>query len=185
MAHLNVIRRICQEIQLKVEVGGGVRSEESIDALLAAGVTRVILGTAALQNWAWFRDLVAKPAYRNRLVLDLGVHKGKLTVSGWEKSLDATPLDIAREVSAWPLAAMVYTDVSVDGTMAGPNLAATRAIAHATRVPVIASGGVGTLDHLKQLRHLPIQGVIVGKALYENAFTVAQAIAVVEGDPSR
>ena len=181
MTHAGVMETICRNTKLKVEVGGGVRTAETIDALLNIGVTRVILGTAALQNWKWFEDLVHRPAYRDRLVLDLGASKGKLTVSGWEKQLDATPVEIAKKVSDWPLAAIVYTDVAVDGTMKGPNIAATREVAEATRVPVVASGGVGTLVHLRALRALPIQGVIVGRAIYEGAFGVAEALRAVEG----
>jgi phosphoribosylformimino-5-aminoimidazole carboxamide ribotide isomerase len=181
MTCAGIIQTICRHTKLKVEVGGGVRSTETIDALLDLGVTRVILGTAALKNWAWFEKVVHQPAYHHKLVLDLGASKGKLTVSGWEKQVDATPVEIARKVSGWPLAAIVYTDVAVDGTMKGPNVPATREVAESTTVPVVASGGVGTLDHLRALRELPIEGVIVGRAIYEGAFSVADAIRVVEG----
>jgi phosphoribosylformimino-5-aminoimidazole carboxamide ribotide isomerase len=87
-------------------------------------------------------------------------------------------------VSAWPLAAIVFTDIVTDGTMQGPSIASTRQIAEATRVPVVASGGVGTLDDLRALCRLPIQGAIVGKALYEEAFTLSQALAILEGGSS-
>ncbi|MCC7192967.1 MAG: 1-(5-phosphoribosyl)-5-[(5-phosphoribosylamino)methylideneamino]imidazole-4-carboxamide isomerase [Phycisphaeraceae bacterium] len=180
VAHVEVITAICQATKLKIEVGGGVRSEAAIDALLSVGVTRVSLGTAALQNWKWFEKLVTNSSYQNRIVLDLGANKGKLTVSGWEKQLDTTALEIAQRVTDWPLAAIVYTDIATDGTMKGPNLEATAQIAGATKVPIVSSGGVGTLDHLRQLRRLPLQGVIVGRALYEGAFTPEEAIRVVE-----
>lgn len=180
MAHLKEIAAICDATELHVEVGGGVRDEAAIDSLLGAGVSRVVLGTAALQNWAWFEKLVKRADYQGKIVLDLGAHKGKLTVSGWEKQVDATPLEIARKVTDWPLAAIVYTDVAVDGTMKGPNIPATLELAKATRVPVVASGGVGTLAHLAALRELPVEGAIVGRAIYEGAFTVARAIAVFE-----
>ena len=87
---------------------------------------------------------------------------------------------MARSVSDWPLAAIVYTDIATDGTMKGPNVEATRQIAQATSVPVVASGGVATLEDLRALRELPIQGAIVGRALYENAFTIEEALAVFE-----
>ena len=180
MVHLEEIRRICAQTGLKVEVGGGVRSEASIEALLNAGVFRVILGTAALGSWAWFEGLMGNPTYRGRLVLGLDAREGKLAVSGWEEATEATALDVARKVSDWPLAALVYTDIAADGTMEGPNIEATRQIAAATHTPIVASGGVGTLDHLRALRALPIQGAIVGRALYEGAFTVEEALAVLE-----
>jgi phosphoribosylformimino-5-aminoimidazole carboxamide ribonucleotide (ProFAR) isomerase len=94
--------------------------------------------------------------------------------------LDVIAVEIARRVTDWPLAAIVYTDIATDGTMKGPNLDATNQIAAATSVPIVASGGVGTLDHLRLLRGLPLQGVIVGRALYEGAFTVEQAIQILE-----
>ena len=179
--HLEAIEAICRGTSLKVEVGGGVRDEGTIDRLLKAGVNRVILGTAALERWSWFEGLMGNPTYRGRLVLGLDAKQDRLAVSGWEKTTAATPMDIARKVTHWPLAAIVYTDIATDGTLAGPNLASTRRLAEATHVPVVASGGVGTLDHLHELRKLPIQGAIVGRALYDGAFTITQALAALEG----
>lgn len=181
MVHLEVIERICRSAALKVEVGGGVRTSGAIDRLLALGVERVVLGTAALSNWPWFEGLMSNPTYHRRIVLGLDARGDKPAVSGWEKTTEASTLEIAAKVSDWPLAAIVYTDIQTDGTLAGPNVAATRAVAQATAVPVVASGGVGTLEHLVALRDLPIQGVIVGRALYEGAFTVEQALVTVEG----
>lgn len=180
MHHIDVIERICRETKLKVQVGGGVRSEGVIDRLLSVGVTRVILGTAALSNWKWFESLMGNPTYRGRLVLGLDARNDVVAVSGWEQSTQLSALEIARRISDWPVAAINYTDIATDGTLAGPNIEATRAMARATHVPIVASGGVGTLDHLRALRELPIQGAIVGRALYENAFTIAEALDVFE-----
>ena len=182
MEHLDVIGRICKETSLKVEVGGGVRTSGAIDALLQRGVERVIVGTAAIENWTWFEKLMGNPTYTHRIVLGLDAKSGMAAKSGWEQTSDRSALDIAREVTEWPLAAIVYTDIATDGTMKGPNLDATRAIAQATEVPIVASGGVGTLDHLRALRELPIQGAIIGRALYEGAFTLEEALKVFEGD---
>lgn len=178
--HLEQIEAICRGTMLKVEVGGGVRDEGTIDHLLKAGVARVILGTAALENWDWFAGLMGNPTYRGRLVLGLDAKNDRLAVNGWEKTTATTPLEIARKVTDWPLAAIVYTDIATDGTLAGPNVEATRRIAEATHVPIVASGGVGTLEHLRALRDLPIQGAIVGRALYEGAFTAKQGVDVLE-----
>ncbi len=180
MEHLEQIRAICSSTKLKVEVGGGVRDEIAIDQLLQAGVERVILGTAALKNWAWFESLMGNPTYRGRLVLGLDARKGKLAVDGWEQTTETTALEVAKTVSDWPLAAIVYTDIATDGTLKGPNVEATREMAEATDTPVVASGGVGTLDHLRALRELPVQGAIIGRALYENRFTIDDAIAAFE-----
>lgn len=180
--HLSEIRAIAAIKGIRLEVGGGVRDEAAIDALLAVGVDRVILGTAALQRWSWFEGLMGNPGYRDRLVLGIDAKAGRAAVSGWEETTGLTALELARRVSDWPLAAIVYTDVATDGTLKGPNLESTAEIAAATRVPVVSSGGVASLDDLRKLRRLPLQGAIVGRALYEDRFTVAEAVAAYEGD---
>jgi len=178
--HAEVISEICRETPLAVEVGGGIRDESAIEALLAAGARRVILGTAALKNWDWFGRIVHE-RFPGTLVLGLDARDGRLAVAGWEEQLSRTALEVAGEVSDWPLAAIVYTDIATDGTLAGPNLSATREIAEATRVGVVASGGVGKLEHLTALRSLPVVGVIVGRALYDGTVTLKEAIGAVEG----
>lgn len=177
-AHLKQIESICANTKLKVEVGGGVRNVDTIDQLLAAGVTRVILGTAALKQWAWFESLMDK--YAGKLVLGLDAREGKLAVSGWEQTTETTALEIAERVTDWPLSAIVYTDIATDGTLQGPSVEGTHQMAQATKVPIIASGGVGTVEHLHALKPLPIEGVIVGRALYDKAFTIEQALEAVE-----
>ncbi|MCC7406740.1 MAG: 1-(5-phosphoribosyl)-5-[(5-phosphoribosylamino)methylideneamino]imidazole-4-carboxamide isomerase [Phycisphaeraceae bacterium] len=180
--HHAVVEAISRETKLRIEVGGGIRTEGAINRLLQAGAFRVILGTAALRNWAWFESLMGNPTYRGRLVLGLDAREGKVAVSGWEEQLATSAVDIAKKVTDWPLAAIIYTDIATDGLLKGPNVAAIRQMAEATYTPVVASGGVGTLDDLRALRGLPIQGVIVGKALYEGRFTVEQALDALRED---
>jgi len=180
MTHLGVIKRICRGTGLKVEIGGGVRSTETVDVLLGCGVERVIVGTAALRDWEWFEGLCAEKKYERRVVLGLDARGGKLAVAGWEETTETTALEVARKVSDWALGAIVFTDIATDGTMLGPNVESTREMAEATKVPIVASGGVGTLEHLKALRGLPIQGAIVGRAIYEGAFTVEEGISAIE-----
>jgi phosphoribosylformimino-5-aminoimidazole carboxamide ribotide isomerase len=181
LTHIDHIKRICAETSLKVEVGGGVRTESVIDKLLDGGVERVVLGTAALENWAWFERLMGNPTYRGRLVLGLDARQGKVATRGWENQLDSDAETIAKTVSDWPLAAIVYTDIATDGTLKGPNVEATRKVAEATLTPVVASGGVGRLEDLIALKKLPVQGAIVGRALYDGAFTIDEALAAFEG----
>lgn len=180
VSHLKVIQRICQATSLKVEVGGGVRTTQTMDDLLAAGVERVILGTAALRNWDWFRQTVHLPLYHQKIVLGLDARDGKLALQGWLEQTQTQATEVAKTVSDWPLAAIVYTDIATDGTMQGPNVEATRQIAQTTDIPVVASGGVGTLEHLRALKTLPIQGAIIGRSLYEGAFSVKEAIEAFE-----
>ncbi|MEX2671713.1 MAG: 1-(5-phosphoribosyl)-5-[(5-phosphoribosylamino)methylideneamino]imidazole-4-carboxamide isomerase [Phycisphaeraceae bacterium] len=179
-AHLEVIERICKNTPLKVEVGGGVRHDQRIRQLISAGVRRTILGTAALKNWEWFEHVAHDPRLANKLVLGLDARDGQVAVDGWQNTTDVSAIDLAEKVSDWPLAAIVYTDIATDGTLEGPNVSATRDMAAATKIPVVASGGVGTLEHLRALRELDLQGIIVGRALYDNAFTIDEAIAAVE-----
>ncbi|XAL99822.1 1-(5-phosphoribosyl)-5-[(5-phosphoribosylamino)methylideneamino]imidazole-4-carboxamide isomerase [Phycisphaeraceae bacterium D3-23] len=182
LTHLPVIRSIAEQTKLRVEVGGGVRSEAVVDALLGAGVERVVVGTAALKDWAWFETLVHDARYQGKVVLGLDAKEGRAASDGWEQTSDDRAVDIAGRVTGWPLAAIVYTDIAVDGMLTGPNVEATRAMAEATDVPVVASGGVGTLDHLRALRPLPLQGTIIGKSLYENRFTIDEALNAYERD---
>jgi len=180
MEHLKEIEAITKATNLKVEVGGGVRDDLAIDQLFSVGVTRAILGTAALKNWEWFSQLMGNPTYRGRLVLGLDAKDGEVAVSGWEEGSGKNAFDIAEEVSTWPLSAIVYTDIATDGTLKGPNVSATKKMTELTDVPIVASGGVGTLDHLRKLRELKVQGAIVGKAIYDGRFTVEEAVQVFE-----
>jgi phosphoribosylformimino-5-aminoimidazole carboxamide ribotide isomerase len=182
MEHLSHIKAMCEATDLKVEVGGGVRSEKAIDQLLSAGVSRVVVGTAALRRWDWFESLVQREAYRHRVVLGLDAKDGKAAIAGWEQTTDTTAIDIAKRVNGWPLSAIVYTDIAVDGMLTGPNAQATAEMSEATDVPIVASGGVGTLEHLRVLKQLNVQGAIIGKSLYENRFTIDEALAAFEGE---
>ncbi len=128
---------------------------------------------------------MSNPGYRDRLVLGIDAKAGRAAVSGWEETTKRNALELARAVTDWPLAAIVYTDVATDGTLAGPNLEATAELAAATRVPVVSSGGVGSLDDLRALAGLELQGAIVGRALYEDRFTVAEALDAYEGAAAR
>jgi phosphoribosylformimino-5-aminoimidazole carboxamide ribotide isomerase len=159
-----------------VQVGGGVRSLAAVEAYLEIGAARVVLGTAAVRDPELVRE--ASRRWPGRVVVALDARDGKVALDGWEQLSTRTALDVARELSGLPVAALLYTDVSRDGTQAGPNLAATTELAAASGFPVLASGGVGTLDHLRALAAIPnVAGAIVGRALYERAFTLDEALA--------
>ena len=175
-AQTEMISRIVRSVGLKVEVGGGVRSTDDVRGLLDAGAARVIVGTRAMEDWDWFAGLAHDPAFEDKLVLALDAKDGIVATRGWTASAGRTAVDVARDVSGWPLAAVLYTDVAKDGMLQGPNLNHTRKLAEATKVPVIASGGVGKLDHIRQLRQLPVWGVIVGRSLYEGTLDLREAI---------
>lgn len=167
---------------LQVQVGGGVRDTADVDALLDAGAARVVVGTAALENWDWFRKLAAEKKYVGRLVLAIDARDGVIATRGWTRSSGTRAIDLARRVRGWNLAGLLYTDIAVDGTLHGPNLERTRELVSATDVPVIASGGVGAIEHVAALRDTGAWGVIVGRALYEGRIDLAAAI-VAAGSP--
>jgi phosphoribosylformimino-5-aminoimidazole carboxamide ribotide isomerase len=159
-----------------VQVGGGIRSAEAAESYLDLGVDRVVLGTAAVNDPALVRALAAR--WPERVVIAVDAKDGRVAVEGWEQVSSVTALDVARALAGAPLAALLYTDVSRDGTQVGPNLEATADLARSGGFPVLASGGVGALSHLRALALIPgVAGAIVGRALYERAFTLAEAVA--------
>lgn len=172
----DLIAKIASQTSLKVQTGGGVRSTEDIDRLLACGVNRVVVGTRAMEDWDWFTQLVHSPFYAERIVLALDAKEGQVATRAWTGASGKRAVDVARQVNGWPLAAILYTDVAKDGMLQGPNFEQTRALAEAGSVPVIASGGVGNLEHIHHLLKLPIWGAIVGRSLYEGTLDLAEAI---------
>jgi phosphoribosylformimino-5-aminoimidazole carboxamide ribotide isomerase len=166
---------------LSVQVGGGIRHTDHIDQLLQAGARRVVIGTAAMENWDWFELLLRWPEYHDRIVLALDAKDGRVAVRGWTQTTGRLATEVAAQVSDWPLAAILYTDVARDGMMQGPNYSQTLAVAEAGKVPVIASGGVGSIEDIRQLAALPIWGAIIGRSLYEGTVDLAEAISVAAG----
>lgn len=162
-----------------VQVGGGLRGEESMAQLVAAGVERLVLGTAAVRD----PELVARVARRwpGRVVIAVDARDGKVATDGWLQQSDVTASSLVRSFAHLPLAAVLYTDIDRDGTEVGPNVPATLRLAEAG-VPVIASGGVGTLDHLRALAASGnVAGAIVGRALHEGRFTLGAALEAARG----
>jgi len=176
-AQTDLIRRMIVASGLNVEVGGGIRGIDDIRRLLDAGGKRVVVGTRAMEDWTWFDQLAHDPEFAGKIVLALDAKDGVVATRGWTQSSGKLAVHVARQVSDWPLAAILYTDVAKDGMLQGPNIEHTRNLAQAGRVPVIASGGVGSIEHIRALRNLPLWGVIVGRSLYEGKVGLRQAIA--------
>jgi len=171
------VERVVAGTGLKVELGGGLRDTETIESLLDGGVARCVVGTRALEDWNWFKDLVHRKTCRGRVALGLDARDGRLAVRGWTRATELTPLALADHVKDWPLAAIIYTDIAHDGMLEGPNVEAMRAMVEASAVPVIASGGVTRIEDVRQLKTLPrLWGAIVGRALYEKTIDLAEAI---------
>ncbi len=174
----SLIAKIISASGLNVQVGGGVRSEQDIQNLLNAGASRVVVGTKALEDWDWFENAAAK--FRGKLLLALDAKDGFVATHGWTATSKKLAVEVAHDVNGWPLAGILYTDIAKDGMMSGPNVEQTEKLAQASDVPVIASGGVGSLDHIRNLLGRGIWGVIVGRSLYEGTVDLREAIAVAE-----
>jgi phosphoribosylformimino-5-aminoimidazole carboxamide ribotide isomerase len=178
----DVVAAIAGALDVPVQTGGGIRDEAAAAALFDAGVARVVLGTAALEDPALVRRLAA----RHPVAVGLDARGRDVAVRGWVQGSGADLLDLAGAFADAGVAALVVTEISRDGTLEGPDLVGLESVLAATPVPVIASGGVGTLDDLHSLagleaagRHL--SGAIVGRAVYEGAFTVSDAVAAAAG----
>jgi phosphoribosylformimino-5-aminoimidazole carboxamide ribotide isomerase len=176
--NIEPVRRIVRSVSVPCQLGGGVRDQDTIAAWLDAGIDRVIVGTQALRDPEWFRSMI--DAYPGRLVLGLDARQGKVAAEGWLETSTVEATTLARQFDDLPLASIIYTDITRDGTLAGPNLEATGALAGRMKTPVIASGGVGCLADLERLAGLPLAGCIVGRALYEGKFSLSDAIGRVE-----
>jgi phosphoribosylformimino-5-aminoimidazole carboxamide ribotide isomerase len=179
-AQKDLVRAVVEAFGPGVEIGGGVRSLAAVESYVELGASRVVLGTAAVKDPELVR--AAARAYPHRIVVALDAKDGKVALDGWEEVSARTALEVARDLAGLPLAAILYTDVSRDGTQVGPNVSATRDLAASCGFPVLASGGVGSLAHLRELAKIPnVVGAVVGRALYEGAFTLAEAIAAAAG----
>jgi phosphoribosylformimino-5-aminoimidazole carboxamide ribotide isomerase len=169
-----VVRSVVEAFGTGVEVGGGVRTRESFEAYLALGAVRVVLGSAAVKDAALVRSLATD--HPGVVILAVDARDGFVAVDGWTQPTRVRAVDLVRSFADAPLAGVLYTDVARDGTRAGPNLEATAELATQTPVPVIASGGVGSLDDLRALAARGISACIVGRAIYDGTFTLDQAI---------
>jgi phosphoribosylformimino-5-aminoimidazole carboxamide ribotide isomerase len=162
-----------------VQVGGGVRSAETAEAYFELGADRVVLGTVAADAPELVRELAER--HPGRVVVALDARDGLVATHGWERTSKRTAVELAEELRALPIAALLYTDVARDGTRQGPNVEATVRLAE-VGLPVLASGGVGSLDDLRALAQIPnVVGAIVGRALYEGTFTLEEAVGAARG----
>jgi phosphoribosylformimino-5-aminoimidazole carboxamide ribotide isomerase len=159
---------------LNIEVGGGLRDEASIKQLLDIGVTRVIIGTKAVQDFEWFSEMAKM--FSGKIVLGLDAKGSKVATHGWTQDSSLTMLEFASEAAKLPLAAIIYTDIAKDGMMSGPNFERTKALVEAVDVPVVASGGVNTAEDIKKLTEFNPEAAIIGRSLYEGTLKLADAI---------
>jgi phosphoribosylformimino-5-aminoimidazole carboxamide ribotide isomerase len=174
LANFDSITAIADLGRLKIEVGGGIRNEAAIKKLLDLGVMRVIVGTKAASDFNWLIKISKK--FAGRIVLGIDSRGSKVATHGWTQESSKDMLEFAIEAAKLPLAAIIYTDITKDGMLAGPNLERTKALVKAIQIPVIAAGGVSTIDDIKNLKQVGVEAAIIGRALYEGTIKLADAI---------
>ena len=176
------IEAIVKAITIPSQLGGGIRDIETIEAYLSLGLSRVIIGTAAQRNPELVKEACAR--FPGRIVVGIDAKNGMVAVQGWAEVTDITAVDLARKFQDCGVAAIIYTDISRDGMLQGPNLEATKALAEAVSIPIIASGGVSSLQDIRNLMAIEtsgVSGVITGKAVYTGAIKLAEAVALTKG----
>ena len=175
--NLNIIERIVKEIPIPVEVGGGIRDIESIRRYMEIGVQYVIIGTAAIDTPEILKE--ACEIYPGRIILGIDAKDGQVAVEGWTKGSEVAPLEIVQRFEKYSIASIIYTDIKRDGMKTGPNIKAVEELAKSTRIPVIASGGVGSIEDIKGILPLSkygVEGIIVGRALYDGDIDLKEAL---------
>ena len=175
IVNLDIIQEILRKYDLKIEVGGGVRTIDSIKNYINLGVEKVILGSAAIKNKDFLKEACAK--FKNKIALGLDAKDGNLSVSGWKENLNIKTFDFIKEVNDFGVSRLIYTDINRDGTKASPNFDETIKIAEISKCPVIISGGVSSIKDIKSAKELNnknIEGIIVGKAIYDGDIKLEQ-----------
>ena len=176
-ANFDAVRELVARVApygVECELGGGVRSEETIKRLLDLGLTRLVVGTLALKKPDWFAQMCEK--FPNKLVLGIDARNGLVATDGWLDVSSTPAVELAKRFDGLPIAALVYTDVATDGMMKGPNVEEAVAMSKAVSIPIVASGGVSKLDDVKRLSDAGLPACIIGRALYENAFELEDAL---------
>jgi len=181
--NLEAIENIAKKVSIPVQIGGGLRTIDDLDKVFDVGVARAILGTSVVTNPELVKEACGK--YTGKIVAGLDAREGKVSIKGWVEDTDIYAVDMAMQLEAYGISRIVYTDIMMDGAQTGVNLFATEELAENIGIPVIASGGVSTLSDIRQLKPLQesgVEGVIIGRALYEGNFTLAEAIELARWD---
>ena len=174
--NFDCIATLVKVIDIPCELGGGIRDEKTIQSLLSIGLARLVIGTLALKQPEWFREMCDR--YPGKLVLGIDAKNGFIATDGWLETSSTPAVTLAQQFEASPLAAIVYTDIATDGMMQGPNVPEMKTMRRQVTVPVVASGGVTTIDDVKKLADAGLAGCIIGRALYERTILLPEAIAV-------
>ena len=172
------VARILESVDIPVQLGGGVRNMETLEGWLDKGVQRVVLGTAAVEDPDFLQEALRR--FGESVVVGIDARDGRVAASGWKRTTEVDAIELIERMKGFGARRIIYTDISRDGMLSGPNLESVRQVVSSTKVPVIASGGVSTIEHLKSLRELGVEGAIVGRALYTGDVNLREAIQTVE-----
>ncbi len=177
----DAVEDVLNAIMIPVQLGGGVRNMQMVDSWIDRGVARVILGTAAVRDPQFVKD--AAKAHPGKVAVGIDARGGKVAVSGWAEETDITAVDLAKQFEDAGVAAIIYTDIDRDGAMEGPNVKATADLANAVSIPVIASGGVSSMNDLQALKACgaPLNGAISGRAVYDGVINLSDAVSLLAG----
>ncbi|MEK4404324.1 1-(5-phosphoribosyl)-5-[(5-phosphoribosylamino)methylideneamino]imidazole-4-carboxamide isomerase [Sporosarcina psychrophila] len=168
------IQAIAKNVSIPVQVGGGIRTMEIIDAHIASGVSRVIIGTAAIQDKPFLKQAVEK--YGDKIAVSIDARKGFVATDGWTETSDVLAVDLLKELEVIGVKTVIYTDILKDGMMQGPNFNELEMMDNASSIDIVASGGVSTEEDIIQLRELDLYGAIIGKALYEGKISLEKIL---------
>ena len=177
--NIKSIKRIVDSVNVDIQMGGGVRSEEVVNSLLDLGIKRVIIGTEAIKNPKFVKDLCN--TFPDKIIVGIDARDGLVAIEGWTKTTRVRAVDLAKQFEDCGVSAINFTDIHRDGMQTGPNIEETRRLAEAISIPVVASGGVSTIDDIKNLMPLKpfgVVGVITGKALYAGSLNLKEAIEI-------
>ena len=175
--NMKAIKSIVNALEIPVEVGGGIRTMDTVDSLIDAGVARVIIGTKAIEDPDFVKEAANK--YPDQIVVGIDAKDGLVAVKGWAEVTKMTAIELAKQMSQYGIADIIYTDISRDGMLGGPNIEATEIMAQHSDVPIIASGGVSKLKDIKDLCKIKgLKGVITGKAIYDGTLSLSEAIRI-------
>ena len=175
-ANTDIIKRIRDKVGVYIQVGGGIRSKEVVKQLLGIGIDRLVIGTRALDSPEWLSELCAE--FPGKIAVGIDANNGMVAVKGWTSISNRTAVDFAKEIESSNPAAIIFTDIEKDGMLQGPNLSSIMDFTGNVNIPVIASGGVSSIEDVKKLSNLSLEGMIIGKALYTGNVLLSEALNV-------
>lgn len=170
------IKKVLDTINIPIQIGGGIRTKERVKELLDIGVNRVIVGSMAIKNKKMLEELVNQ--YEEKIVVSIDAKNGKVAVEGWEEISDVNSVEFCKELEKIGVKTIVYTDISKDGMLIGPNFDIYKKLSKETNLDIIASGGVTSIEDVKRLKSMNLYGVIIGKALYENKIELKEVLSL-------